>query len=559
MVSLSMVLVLPSVMWAKPSPQDSDSMEKPERKVSALSRDFTSPPADPWDPPRPSSPVLRNAPPQAAGMHPEPLRSLDESVREAVRANMTPGAVVLIARRGNIVKHEAYGHAVRYADDRFLPHPTPVPMRKDTIFDLASVTKIFTAVAVMQLVEQKKVALEDPVAKHIPEFAQNGKERVTIRQLLTHTSGFRPSLPLDRMGTGREDRLQIVFAAPLDHPPGTTYVYSDLNMIVLGALVERVSGKRLDAWIAEHITKPLGMRDTRFNPPEQWKPRIAATEFQPWTSRDLVWGQVHDEKAWALDGVAGHAGLFSSARDLAVFAHTLLMKGRYGSVRILKEETVELMERNFNSAFPGDDHGLGWELNQGWYMDALSSSGTMGHTGFTGTSLVVSRDLQTIVITLTNRVHPTRNTPSINPVRRETARMAADAILVSIPGRGSAWFSGYGDLLDRHLVAELPPGARSLTFHTWYRIEENMDHGWVEASADGRVWTPLHAGYTGASDWNRQVLLLPKNARFVRFRYVTDLSVNGRGWYVKDPVITLKNGKSLPLNPSGDGWQRRDR
>jgi CubicO group peptidase (beta-lactamase class C family) len=554
------LLILPGTGWADQTDSGPDtSIEKRGRKALTQTSSEKLPPSS-WDNPLPSSPVLHPGTPSSAGMDPEPLKSLDTYIEQAIQNRVMPGAVVLVARRGAIVKHQAYGYAARYADDQFTPLPDPVPMRKDTIFDLASITKIFTATAVMKLYEQGKIGLDDPVARYIPEFAQNGKENVTIRQLLTHTSGFRPGIPLYKMGTGREDRLQIVFAQPLDHAPGSTYVYSDLNMIVLGALVERISGKRLDEFIRDEITKPLGMKDTMFNPPAELKNRIAATEYQPWTGRGLVWGQVHDENAASLGGVAGHAGLFSSARDLAVFAHMILMKGRYGGVRILNEETVELMEHNYNTAFPGDDHGLGWELNQGWYMDALASPYAMGHTGYTGTSLVISRDQATIVITLTNRVHPTRQTVSTNPVRRQTARMAADAIPVAIPGRGTAWFSGYGDFLDRSLTAELPTGSKALKFETWYRIEDGIDRGAVEVSADGTVWDSLEPSYTGASaGWIPKTLPLPENARFVRFRYVTDLSVNGRGWYVKGPAVLLPSGKTVPLQPSGEGWELRRR
>jgi CubicO group peptidase (beta-lactamase class C family) len=554
------LLILPGTGWADQTDSGPDtSIEKRGQKTLPQTSSEKLPPSS-WDNPLPSSPVLHPGTPSSAGMDPEPLKSLDTYIEQAIQNRVMPGAVVLVARRGAIVKHQAYGYAARYADDQFTPLPDPVPMRKDTIFDLASITKIFTATAVMKLYEQGKIGLDDPVARYIPEFAQNGKENVTIRQLLTHTSGFRPGIPLYKMGTGREDRLQIVFAQPLDHAPGSTYIYSDLNMIVLGALVERISGKRLDEFIRDEITKPLGMKDTMFNPPAELKNRIAATEYQPWTGRGLVWGQVHDENAASLGGVAGHAGLFSSARDLAVFAHMILMKGRYGGVRILNEETVELMEHNYNTAFPGDDHGLGWELNQGWYMDALASPYAMGHTGYTGTSLVISRDQATIVITLTNRVHPTRQTVSTNPVRRQTSRMAADAIPVAIPGRGAAWFSGYGDFLDRSLTAELPTGSKALKFETWYRIEEGIDRGTVEVSADGTVWDSLQPFYTGASSgWIRKTLPLPENARFIRFRYVTDLSVNGRGWYVKDPAVQLASGKTVPLQPSGEGWELRRR
>jgi len=510
-----------------------------------------------WGNPQPITPYLHPGHPHSAGMVKKPLDQLDTFFEQKIEEQMIPGAVVLIARSGKIVKHDAYGYAARYADDQRTPLANPQPMRPDTIFDLASVTKIFTATAAMILVEEGRLDLDAPVAKYIPEFAANGKETVTVRQLLTHTSGFRPGIPLYQMGNNREERLQIVFQYPLDHAPGSKYVYSDLNMIVMGALVERISGKRLDAFVRERITKPLGMHDTFYNPPAHLKHRIAATEYQPWTGRGMVWGEVHDENAHALDGVAGHAGLFSTAHDLAVFAHMILQKGKYGKKRILQEKTVEWMETNF-VPFPGQDHGLGWELNQGWYMDALMGSRTMGHTGYTGTSLVINRDQATITITLTNRVHPTRQTPSINPIRRETARMTADAIPVRIPSHEAAWFSGYGDELNRSLSAPLPPSQKDLrlAFRTWRFLETDRDFAWVEISKDGKIWTGVKK-WTGVSDgWETVMLSLPPDTKHIRFRYATDATVNGRGWYILKPVV-FADGQAHFLEWSGEGWVKR--
>lgn len=544
--------------WAEEFPPQKDipiTIESIETKAVHRQPHFINKPKA-WGKPYPNHPTLRHGHPHTVGMVKKPLDQLDLFINQAIQEELTPGAVVLIARSGTIVKHDAYGYSARYLDDQKTPLPHPYPMRKDTIFDLASITKIFTSTAAMILVEEGHLELDAPVAKYIPEFAKNGKEEVTVRQLLTHTSGFRPSIPLDRMGTNREDRLQIVFEYPLDHAPGSQYVYSDLNMIVLGALIERISGKRLDTFIEEKITRPLQMHDTFFNPPEHLKYRIAATEYQPWTERGIVWGEVHDEKAYALDGVAGHAGLFSTAHDLAIFAHMILQKGKYGNTRILKEKTVEWMEKNYVT-FPGQDHGLGWELNQGWYMDALMGSRTMGHTGFTGTSLVINRDQNTITITLTNRVHPTRNTPSINPVRHEVSRMTADAIPVHIPQQ-AAWFSGYGDELNRSLTATLPSThkPRRLMFKTWYFLEAENDFGWLEGSSDGKNWTVLKK-WTGVSNgWENVTVLIPSDITHIRFRYSTDETVNGRGWYLTNPMI-LSNGHLSPLTFTGEGWEKR--
>lgn len=520
----------------------------------------------PWDQPGAIQPRLHPGTPASAGMVEEPLKEIDPYIRQAIREGYMPGAVVFVVRKGSIVKHDAYGFAARELDDRGNRMDEPVPMRKDTIFDLASISKIFTTVAAMKLYEEGRFRLDDPVAKYIPEFAQKGKEKVTIRQLMTHTSGFEAGIPIHQMEGTREDRLQAVFAHSLIHEPGEAYLYSDLNMITLGALVERLSGKRLDVFVKKYITDPLGMKDTMYNPPASLKPRIAATEYQPWTGRGLVWGSVHDEKAWSLDGVAGHAGVFATAKDLAIFAHMLLNDGKYGNVRILKPSTVALMEKNMNTDFPGDDHGLGWELNQSWYMDALSDPRAMGHTGYTGTSIVMNRNNGVIAITLTNRVHPTRDTLSTNPVRRQVARLTADAIPVAIPGRGGAWFSGYGDHLDRSLTGSRLKGTgRKLTFDTWYRMEPAdqrapTDYGVVEASPDGKHWSAISEPMSGLSDgWTRRELTLPVDTRYLRFRYHTDDYYNGRGWYVQNPLVTDASGRLLPVDWSGEGWQRRDR
>jgi len=356
----------------------------------------------------------------------QPLDDIDNSLDEAMGNKEMPGAVVLIAKDGTIVKQDAYGYALRYADLEFNEVDNPVKMENETIFDLASISKLFTVTAAMQLYEEGKFELDDPVAKHIPKFAENDKGDVTIRQLMTHTSGFKAWIPLESMADDREEAFDIVLTYPLDHVPGTNYEYSDLNLITLGALVEEWSGQRLDKYVEEYISEPLGMVDTMYNPPEALIDRIAATSYVP--GRGMVRGVVHDGNSLVLDGIAGHAGVFSTANDLAIFGQMMLNKGIYQKSRILEEETVDLITKNHTPDFPGNDHGLGWELNQEWYMSGLAHSDTMGHTGFTGTSIVVSPKEETITILLTNRVHPTDNTPSTNPIRQTVAQRTADAI-----------------------------------------------------------------------------------------------------------------------------------
>ncbi|AEH48363.1 serine hydrolase domain-containing protein [Parageobacillus thermoglucosidasius] len=557
MLSSAIFFSPPSVL-ATSHEHPSTAMEQIERKGDKTTQSKMQTPFS-WDRPGPVFAVIHLGSPKAAGMREEPLRKIDQVIEQAMRDHVIPGAVVYIVRRGIIVKHEAYGYAKRYEDDAFIESKQPIPMREDTIFDVASISKLFTATAAMKLYEQGKILLDDPVAKYIPEFAQNGKEKVTIRQLMTHTSGLAAWIPLYQMGANREERLQIVFAQPLEHPPGTTYTYSDLNMITLGALVERLSGLRLDQFVYKYITKPLGMNDTMYNPSPQLKTRIAAVEYQPWTGRGLVWGEVHDENAWALDGVAGHAGVFSTAHDLAIFASMFLQNGKYGGKRILQPETVRLLTENQIPQFPGNDHGLGWELAQGWYMDALSESTTLGHTGYTGTSIVVSPNNHVIAILLTNRVHPTRNTVSTNPLRRQIARLTADAIPVAAPGKEQAWFAGYGDGLNAVLSANVSLNAQAtLTFDTWYRIEPNADFGVVEVSQDGIHWTQAGELLTGSSgNWATKTVTIPAHTVSIRFRYHTDASVNGRGWYVTNICLTDESGKKRKAIWESSEWEQR--
>jgi CubicO group peptidase (beta-lactamase class C family) len=502
----------------------------------------------------PVSSVLHPSSARGAGMVEAPLQQIDQIMNQAISEKVMPGAVAFVARGGKIVKHTAYGYSAKYVDGSFTEMENPIPMQEDTIFDLASISKIFTSTAVMILFEKGLFQLDDPVAKYIPEFAQNGKENVTIRQLLTHTSGFTAWIPLYTQGNSREDRLQLVFKQGLSHAPGTTYEYSDLNMITIGALVERLSGVREDVFVKEHITDPIGMKDTMYNPPASLKNRIAATEYQTTPNRGLVWGVVHDENAWSLDGVAGHAGVFSTAEDLAKLAHIFLNDGKYGGKTILKPETIKLLLENQNARFPGDDHGLGWELGQGWYMDALSEGTfSFGHTGYTGTSIVVSPNNKTIAILLTNRVHPSRSTVSTNQTRRLFARQVADSIPVSIPGQDSAWFAGYGDKLNRVMESDLElKEDTKLTFTTWHMLEDGWDFGYVEVFKDG-VWQKL-AKFTGPSDgWENQEVTIPKDASKLRFTYKTDSSTNGRGWYIQNPKLDTKK-----LTFTNNEWQVRD-
>lgn len=384
-----------------------------------------------------TSTVLHRSSPGRAGLDASAVREAEQQVRAHEVAPdgglpLFPGAVATMGHRGKVVTTDASGYALRYADaSTQLPRKQWIPMRDDTIFDVASVSKLFTSIAVVQLVEEGKVRLDAPVATYLPEFAANGKQEVTVQQLLSHTSGFQAGLPLWSKYPDKASRIKAVMDEPLTNPAGSTYLYSDLNMITLGVMVEKLRGKPLDQVVAQRITRPLHLRDTGYNPRD--RRRVAATEYQATPARGLVWGQVHDENAWSLGGVAGHAGVFSTARDLSVLAQTLLNGGTYAGHRILEKDSVRRLITDVNGAFPGDAHGLGFELDQDWYMGALSGPRTAGHTGYTGTSIVIDFDRKSFAILLTNRVHPTRTAGSVNPARVEWSNGLARAMGVPVP------------------------------------------------------------------------------------------------------------------------------
>ncbi|QYJ16827.1 Putative D-alanyl-D-alanine carboxypeptidase [Rubrobacter xylanophilus DSM 9941] len=548
-----------------PGPSIEPELLKPERvKLEPHRTGPSTPVGPPGSPPK----TLRYGTPREAGLLPEYIAQIGGNVEAGLEFygeyQAYPGAVVLVARDGVIARHDAYGYALKYAgNEPLLPEEEWVPMQRDTIFDLASISKLFTSIAAMQLVERGKLDLDAPVASYIPKFAQSGKEGVTVQQLLTHTSGLPAWLPLYSRYDTPEERVQAVYAVEPEAPAGTQYRYSDLNMITLGELVELLSGQTLDAFVAQNITGPLGMRDTGYNPPSSKLDRIAATEYQPWTNRGMIRGSVHDENAWSLGGVAGHAGVFSTAHDLAILAQTILNGGSYGGSRILKPQSVQELLANYNREFPGNDHGLGFELYQHWYMDAMATPSTAGHTGYTGTSLVINPLDRSFAILLTNRVHPSRATVSTNPYRRAVARDVARAVAVRIPAppHERAWFSGLGDGLNRplDLPLNLPEGGKRLEFDLWYDTEPESDYGAVEISTDGgESWQPVSGtisgkggfretvegrftGWSGRA-WHRARFdLTPyEGPAILRFRYTTDACCGGRGVYVHG--VRVRNG-----------------
>ncbi|KQU65299.1 serine hydrolase domain-containing protein [Phycicoccus sp. Root101] len=548
----------------------------------AVAEDFSKP-SKGFAPP---NTVLHDAPPAAVGLDPGPVAMAVDQIRAHETAPlgghpMYAGAVGLMGHDGKVVERDASGFALRYADATTeLPRDQWVPMREDTVFDLASVSKLFTSLAVVQLVEEGKVALEAPVATYLPEFAAGGKEGVTIRQLLTHTSGFPAWLPLWSKYPDKASRIKAVLDQPPTNPPGSTYLYSDLNLITLGVVVEKLRGKPLDEVVAERITRPLGMRDTGYNPSD--RTRTAATEYQTAPARGMVWGEVHDENAWSLGGVAGHAGVFSTVDDLAVLSQALLNGGTYRGHRILSKQSVTSLITNFNGDFPGDDHGLGFELNQRWYMDALSGPQTAGHTGYTGTSIVIDFASRSFAILLTNRVHPSRSWGSINLARREWAGGLAQAMRVRPAHGDTAWFSGAKDATTSTLATpplEVPARGGRLGFDLFLDTEES-DLLALERSTDGGVtWAALpfmvrDRGETTQSDgvvsgsgdrrWVQARADLLGGSQVLRWRYTTDAAYLGRGAYVDDVRVAsggrvVLDGEKTPGDFVAQGWMLASR
>ena len=323
----------------------------------------------------------------------EQLAPISEIAKRAVQAGKIPGAVILIGHEGKVVYRKVFGMSAL--------KPKKHPMTIDTIFDVASLTKIIaTSTAVMQLVEMGKLNLEDPVVKYWPEFKGNGKEEITVRDLLTHYSGLRPSLDQKPSWSGYDTALRMIEEEKPLFPPGTNFIYSDINFIILGELVWRLSGEPLNAYCAEHIFKPLEMDDTGFKPSSDIRPRIAPTEYHG-TAGKMLWGEVHDPIAYNMGGVAGHAGLFSTADDLAVFAQMVLDGGSRKGARILSPSMVEKMTTPQSPPDRMPLRGLGWNIDS-----SLASEGSYGHKGFTGTGIWIDPLSKTYVIILTNRVHP---------------------------------------------------------------------------------------------------------------------------------------------------------
>ncbi len=415
------------------------------------------------------------------------LGSVDSIIQSAVADGNIPGAVLIVGHNGAVIYRKAYG-------SRAL-EPRREPMTLDTVFDLASLTKVIaTTTAVMQLVEQGKVRMTDPVAKYLPEFAQNGKEDITVRQLLTHYSGLEPDLDLKTSWEGKDTAYRMAFAETPAQTPGSGFTYSDINFITLGALVERVSGETLDAYCTRHIFAPLKMVHTRFVPPlarrAGWIEKIAPTQYDE--NEKMLRGVVHDPTARRMGGVAGHAGLFSTAEDLAKFAQALLN----GGGGILSAVMVEKMTSPEQPPAAPVLRGFGWDIDSPFSSNRgeLLPVGSFGHTGFTGTSVWIDPTTNTYIILLTNAVHPRGKGNAIALRSKVATEVAAALSLTSSEKDALRWKSitGYNEAMS----ASRRMSTRNGTVKTGIDVLE--EHGFdVLKAAEGKKRIGVVTNQTG--------------------------------------------------------------
>jgi CubicO group peptidase (beta-lactamase class C family) len=348
------------------------------------------------------------------------LETIDRVIRRGIAAGGYPGAAVVVGRRGAAVWEKGFGHLGWTAD-------SPEVLADRSIYDLASLTKVVgTTTAAMVLYDEGKLDLDEKVTHFLHEFTGGQKDQVTVRQLLMHRGGLPAGRELWRHAHSPEEARRLIFDVPLEYRPGMGQVYSDLGADLLGMVVETIAGEGLDAFLQRRVFAPLGMRDTQFRPADSLVYRIAPTEVSPPRGYPLR-GEVHDENAYALGGVAGHAGLFGTASDLAVFAQMMLNGGTYEGVRIVSDSTVHLF-----TARAAGTRALGWEVADGQHgAGNFLGEHAYGHTGFTGTSMWIDPDRDMFVILLTNRVHAARaRRPSkvISDVRADLADAAALAV-----------------------------------------------------------------------------------------------------------------------------------
>jgi uncharacterized protein YbbC (DUF1343 family)/CubicO group peptidase (beta-lactamase class C family) len=399
------------------------------------------------------------------------FQTMDDLMEKAVADGTIPDGVVLIGHNGKVVYRKAFG-------SRSL-EPTREPMTVDTIFDLASLTKcIATTTSMMKLMEDGRVRLNDPVAAYLPEFAQNGKQDITIRELMTHYSGLAPDLDLKVEWQGRDAAFQMAMQQKPQYPPGSRFVYSDINFETLGFVVEKVTGKSLNDFASENVFVPLGMKDTRFLPPADWSPRVAPTQYDE--QGKMLRGIVHDPTARRMGGVAGHAGLFSTADDLAKFAEDLL-----SGYKVLSRSAVEKMSTPQQPANAASQRGLGWDIDSPFASNRgeLLPVGSFGHTGFTGTSLWIDPVTDTYIILLTNAVHP-RGGKSTVSLRARVATAVVQSLDLTATEQDKlrlARITGYNESLmaSRRMTSrngEVKTGVDMLEAHGFRELHTDVTH-----------------------------------------------------------------------------------
>ena len=408
--------------------------------------------------------------PTEVGMSSSRLAAIERVVERGIKAGGYPGASVIVGRKGAAVYEKGFGRLTWSSSS------IPVDAVR-TIYDVASLSKVVgTTTAIMILYDENKIRLDDPIVSYIPTFGGGDKDKVTVRQLLTHTSGLPAGRDIWRIAQTPLEARALVLSTPLEGRPGAQYIYSDLGADVLGLLVEVVSGEPLDKFLTRRVFDPLGMNETMYRPADSLRYRIAPTEVTPPRGYPLR-GEVHDENAYALGGVAGHAGLFSTAADLSVFAQMMLNGGEYNGVQIISKQTVDL----FTSRAFGH-RALGWDTAEGDYGSGRFLGPTAyGHTGFTGTSLWIDPEREMFVILLTNRVHAARALRPAKVISDVRADLSDAAVLSVLDGpklaSGSKSFRA-----DREVGWNPPPRRASRRRHA-----SSRHHSIASASSKSRA------------------------------------------------------------------------
>jgi len=371
-------------------------------------------------------PILTSCEPAPTGpFHTSKLQKIDGAIEKAIRQGKTPGGVFWLEHKGEVYAN-AYGYQAL--------EPTIAFATLDTIYDSASLTKVVaTATAVMLLIEREEIELEAPAHRYLDDFKNGGKEGITIRHLLTHTSGLRPGIShtievdgVEQEWTGYETALALAKRETVEHPPGTDFIYSDINYILLGDIIQTVTGAPLQDFTRTEVFEPLGMRDTGYLPSPDLKDRIAPTK---WVDGEMLRGVANNPICRKTGGVHGHAGIFTTAADLAKFARMILNKGELDGVRLLQPETVELMTSVQTPEEVEAKRGLGWDIDSSYsgQRGSLFPIGGYGHTGFAGPSLWIDPYSNTFVIFMTNRIHPD-GSGDVRALRRQLGTLSAEAI-----------------------------------------------------------------------------------------------------------------------------------